>query len=40
MPAGNYKIAPKYYGLAIDAENNLYVTDIANCSVLIYALKK
>ena len=40
MPQGNYKIAPKYYGVAMDAENNLYVTDIANCSVLIYGLKK
>ncbi len=39
-PQGNYKNAPKYYGLTIDAENNLYVTDIANCSVLVYALKK
>ncbi len=39
-PQGNYKIAPKYYGLVIDSENNLYVTDVANCSVLIYALKK
>ncbi len=40
MPQGNYKIAPKYYGVALDSDNNVYVTDIANCSVLIYALKK
>ncbi len=39
-PVGNYKIAPKYYGLTMDAENTLYVTDVANCSVLVYALKK
>ena len=39
-PAGNYKIAPKYSGVATDAENSLYLTDIANCNVLVYALKK
>ncbi len=39
-PQGNYKIAPKYYGMVMDPENNLYITDVANCSVLIYALKK
>jgi serine/threonine-protein kinase len=39
-PQGNYKIAPKYYGVATDPDNSLYVTDISNCSVLVYALKK
>lgn len=40
LPQGNYKIAPKYYGIAIDPENRLYATDIGNCSVLVYELKK
>jgi DNA-binding beta-propeller fold protein YncE len=39
-PQGNYKILPKYYGIAIDSNNRLYATDIANCSVLVYELKK
>ena len=39
-PPGNYKIAPKYFGIAMDDENSVYVTDIANCQVLVYALKK
>jgi hypothetical protein len=39
-PQGNYKAAPKYYGITTDADNSLYLTDVANCSVLVYALKK
>ncbi len=39
-PQGNFKIMPKYYGIAMDADNRLYVTDIGNCSVLVYELKK
>jgi eukaryotic-like serine/threonine-protein kinase len=39
-PPGNYRMAPKYYGITTDADNSLYLTDISNCSVLVYALKK
>lgn len=39
-PLTPYKIAPKYYGICTDVENSLYLTDVANCSVLVYALKK
>ncbi len=35
-----YKIAPRYYGIAVDDDNAVYLTDIANCCVLVYELKK
>jgi len=39
-PIGNYAIAPRYWGIAIDEDNTVYLTDAANCTVLVYELKK
>jgi serine/threonine-protein kinase len=39
-PTGNYKIAPRYYGITVDDDNTVYLTDVANCTVLVYELKK
>jgi len=39
-PTGNYKVAPRYYGITVDDDNTVYLTDVANCTVLVYELKK
>jgi len=39
-PSGSYKTAPRYWGTCTDVDNSLYLTDIANCNVVVYELKK
>lgn len=39
-PSGPYKTPPRYYGIAVDEDNRVYLTDIANCQVWVYELRK
>lgn len=39
-PPGGYKTAPRYFGITIDEDNTVYLTDIANAQVGVFELSK